>query len=80
MASGAANGIDHGADGAFPVRAGDVDDFPGNVGGVLGNAAPWKTQGIEETLGVLQPELDPKFLGAEKPGERLAIVHCVAEK
>jgi hypothetical protein len=60
----AANGIDHGADRAFAVGAGHVDDsliFSRNV------------QVAEQALDIFEPELDPEALGSVKPGERLVI-------
>ena len=77
---GAANGVDHRADRAFAVCAGDVEDalpFRGNI------------QLAEKALNVLQSELDPETLRAVKPGKRILVgggdsglsrVHCVAEK
>ena len=67
----AADGIDHGADRAFAVGAGNVNDaliFSGDV------------QLAQRALDILEPELDPKALGSVKPGERLCIVHCEFEK
>ena len=88
---GAADGVDHRADRAFAVCAGDVEDalpFRGNI------------QLAEDALNVLQSELDPETLRAVKPGKRILVgggesrppfdrlranfgasrVHCVAEK
>ena len=71
VAAGAGDGIDHGADGTFAVCARDVDD-----------ALFWRRylERVEETADIIEAELDPKKLGPEKPGERLAVDHWVAEK
>jgi len=68
---GAADGIDHRADGAFAVGAGDVDDpltFSRNV------------QLAQQALDIFEPELDPETLRSVEPGQRLTIVHCEFEK
>jgi hypothetical protein len=69
--------IDHGANGAFAVCAGDVDNF-GYSGARRGrrrafdiNAA---TTFVQQTPGIFQPEFDPEALEAVKPGERRLII------
>ena len=64
MTSRAADGIEERANGAFAVRAGDGDDTLVRRGEV---------EGGEEALRVLEAELDPETLGAEKPGERFLV-------
>src|SRR5207248_5929308 len=61
ITGGAANRIDHRANGAFAVGAGDVNNaliFPGNV------------QLAEQALDILKPELDSEALRSVKPGQR----------
>ena len=61
---GAADGIEHRADGAFAVRPGDVND-------------PFvrrrNVERIEKAAAVLESELDPETLGAEKPARALLV-------
>jgi hypothetical protein len=61
--------IDHGANGAFAIRSGDVNDFP------------WSSfqdvtlrKFFEQALDVFQTELDSETLEAVKPTERLTII------
>jgi len=68
--------IDHGANGAFTVCAGDVDharcgDARRSERRPFGTNAT--TTFVEQPLRVFQPELDPEALEAVKPGERLFV-------
>src|SRR5207249_8881534 len=66
----AADRIDHGADGAFAVGAGDVN-----------HATPVKidVELREEPPDVFQTKLDPKALKAVEPGQRLSVVdRCIS--
>jgi hypothetical protein len=69
----AADGIDHGADGALAVRPGHMNDaltFPGQL------------QLTQEALDVFEPKFDSETLGAVKPGERFPVtgLHALVEK
>ena len=66
---GAADGVEHGADGAFTVGPGDVED-----GGVRG-----KRDGVEHPAHGFQPELDAGELRRVKPGERVGVIHPVTK-
>ena len=62
VAGGAAKGIEHRADGAFAIRARDMDD--------AFVQARRKAEPLEEAAAVFEAELDPEALGVEEPGER----------
>src|SRR5215831_3783225 len=73
----AADGIDHGANRAFAVRAGDVDDFGisirrGAERTTRGAYAP-QTEFVKQAADVLQAELYAEALEAVQPGKRLFV-------
>ena len=63
--------IDHGANRAFAVGAGDMNDA---------RAGQIDMQLVDQPPDVFQSELDAEALKAVEPGERLPVVHCVEEK
>ena len=67
----AADRIDHRANGAFAVGAGDMNDA---------RAGQIDMQLVDQSPDVFQSELDAEALKAVEPGERLPVVHCVEEK
>src|SRR6266705_3509423 len=76
--------IDHGADRPLAVCSRDVDDawfsrsFRRGAGNGTRGACDLQinVQLADETLDVLQPELDPEALKAIEPGERLRVIDC----
>src|SRR6266566_6375127 len=68
----ATDGIDHGANGALTVRAGDVDDLNRSVRGAC---APQALQAelVEQTLDIFQPQLNAEALQTIQPRERLFV-------
>ena len=71
ISSGAADRIDHRANRAFAVCAGDMDDT---------GLAKIDIQFAEQALNVFEPELDPEALRAVKPGQRFPVIHGADEK
>ena len=72
--------IDHGADGALAVCAGDVDDFGCKA---LAAASAWRLNKrryniIEQPLDIFETQFDPEALEAVKPGERLLVIQTCA--
>src|SRR5450432_1785256 len=64
---GAADRVEQRADRAFSIRAGDMNDPLVRRG---------NTQRSEEPAAVLEPKLNAKTLGAEKPGERFPVIRA----
>jgi hypothetical protein len=67
----AQNRIDHRADRAFPVCAGDVNDAELSIS---------RAERLEQTQAIFKAELDSKTLETVEPGERLAVVHDTTAK
>src|SRR5438477_6534651 len=63
--------VDHGADRAFAIGAGDMNDA---------RAGQVDMQLVDQPPDVFQSELDAEALKAVEPGERLPVFHCVEEK
>jgi hypothetical protein len=66
----AQDGIDHCADRSFSIRAGDVDE----------TLIAGKIHCAQQALNIFETEFDSEQLRAEKPGQRFAVGHAVAEK
>src|SRR5262249_18833809 len=71
MFSRPANRIDHRANGAFAVRASDVNDA---------RVAKIDIKRADQSANIFETEFDPEALKAVEPGERLFVGHDAFEK